>query len=93
MAVSEMRDVLNYLADENNVEYFIFGFNAHSQYWDDKENCVKGKLMDGGFQSRKIRVMMDYAISFGYKVEQPRYPRTYDPPIPPQHIAAPSSSG
>ncbi|KAK1576240.1 hypothetical protein Q3G72_012160 [Acer saccharum] len=195
MAVSEMRDVLNYLADVHKVEYFIFGFNAHSDYWDDKENyafirkqlkdleedgklrtiyftfvdesgstkvaskffgkkfpelentelflkrnylfkdrivnnpryqddgenlkkdlskhhkrmldcyaacifcwgffdkCVKGNLMDGGFQSQKISVMMNYAISFGYKVEQPRYPRPYDPPIPPEHIAASSSSG
>ncbi|KAK1578964.1 hypothetical protein Q3G72_034565 [Acer saccharum] len=48
IAVSEIRDVLNYLTAEENVEYFIFRFNVDSRYWDDKENYsfIRKQLQD-----------------------------------------------
>ncbi|KAK0596937.1 hypothetical protein LWI29_020349 [Acer saccharum] len=55
--------------------------------WDFLTKSANGKLMDGGYGSEKVRVMIDYARSYGYMVEEPRFPRAggYDPPIPLQH--------
>ncbi|KAK0596197.1 hypothetical protein LWI29_013525 [Acer saccharum] len=48
MAVSEMREALNQLASTHNVEYFIFGFNAHEMTMDDPEKYafIRKQLKD-----------------------------------------------